>query len=250
MGIKVISGTNEVTRKREVIKFAQLGLTNTQIASSIGVSVTAIHRMIQRDPSLRKIVEALRSKAIQDLLESSLIRRAVGYTDTETTEEWVDDTGTITKKITTKTKHIPPDINAINTLANKYAPELGKRSNESKEVNVKMTLTASRAMSLEDRQAIILADARRVDEGKLLKGLGSGALEAPLIADIPVNPVGGKPQNFTQNSKEIENRQLSTEGVISANSLVDTLRNKESSNTAEQCVEPISRTYDVEDFDI
>ena len=56
-------------------------------------------------------------------LNKALIKRALGYTNKEVTEEFFSDNGSLilTKKKVTK-KNIPPDIVAVKVLLDMYSP--------------------------------------------------------------------------------------------------------------------------------
>ena len=56
-------------------------------------------------------------------LNKALIKRALGYTNKEVTEEFSSDNGSLklTKKKVTK-KNIPPDITAVKVLLEMYSP--------------------------------------------------------------------------------------------------------------------------------
>ena len=56
-------------------------------------------------------------------LNKALIKRALGYTNKEVTEEFSSDNGSLilTKKKVTK-KNIPPDIVAVKVLLDMYSP--------------------------------------------------------------------------------------------------------------------------------
>jgi hypothetical protein len=169
------------------------------------LSLKSIQNFFRSYPEIKKACDALRSDAISDLLESSLIRRAVGYTETEIEEQYVDDDSGKLKKVTTRTRHMPPDIAAIKVLANKYAKHL--LDPDKQQTNIRISLTSSKALSLEERRRIIQDDARPAVSRRLPNNGHLEHFQPPVIADCPKNPSGADRVIFEKNSESL----LSTE---------------------------------------
>lgn len=88
--------------------WARNGLTDEQIASNCGITAATLY-VWKKDHA--EISEALkRGKEVVDVeVENALLKRALGYTFTETTSELVDGVMTVTKKVE---KEVSPDTTA------------------------------------------------------------------------------------------------------------------------------------------
>lgn len=101
--------------KLEVVKgWARDGLTDEQIAEKMGIGVTTLYDYKKKYPEFLKALK--KGKEIVDRkVESSLLKRALGYDVKETKKESIYNKKTgeyemITTEI--KTKHIQPDTTA------------------------------------------------------------------------------------------------------------------------------------------
>ena len=94
---------------------AREGLTDEQISAKIGISTTTYYQWQNDYPEFSEAIK--KGKAPVDIeVENALLKRARGYTSTETIEEMYRDPET--NKITSQhirriTKEIPPDVGAI-----------------------------------------------------------------------------------------------------------------------------------------
>jgi len=89
-------------------EWARDGLTDEQIATNMGVSVSCLYRYKNKHD---KICNALKKgKAVVDFqVENALFKRAMGYRTTEITKELVDNVLTVTKEVD---KEVQPDTTA------------------------------------------------------------------------------------------------------------------------------------------
>ena len=94
---------------------AREGLTDEQISAKIGISTTTYYQWQNDYPEFSEAIK--KGKAPVDIeVENALLKRAKGYTFTETIEEMYRDpeTNRITSQhIRRITKEIPPDVGAI-----------------------------------------------------------------------------------------------------------------------------------------
>ena len=84
------------------------GKTNQEIAGKMGIAVSTLYEWLNKHGEL---VEALKSskEVVDDQVEDTLLKRALGYFTTETRTETYKD-GSI--KVITTTKEILPDVTA------------------------------------------------------------------------------------------------------------------------------------------
>ena len=102
-----------------VSAWARLGLSNAEIAARTGVRTATFLRWRQKSPVLNSAVIQGRDWA-NAAVEGALLRRALGYTITETSEEETS-TGMKTK---TSEKHIPGDLSAQMYWLKTRCPEI------------------------------------------------------------------------------------------------------------------------------
>lgn len=116
--------------------WARDGLSNDQIAHNIGVSGRSFAAWIVRFPSISSALK--KGKAPVDLeVENALLKRAKGYTTTETIEEITtsgqkDQNGNYIEKerhVRRVTKEVPPDVGAIVFWLSNRTRKTGKWSN-------------------------------------------------------------------------------------------------------------------------
>ena len=84
------------------------GKTNQEIASKMGIGASTLYEWLNKHP---EIVEALKvsKEVVDDQVEDTLLKRALGYLTIETRTETYRD-GSI--KVITTTKEILPDVTA------------------------------------------------------------------------------------------------------------------------------------------
>jgi len=102
--------------KLEVLKgWARDGLTDEQIAAKMGIHVSTLYEYKNKYPELNEALK--KGKAVIDRkVESTLLKKALGYEVEETKKEAVynKSTGRYEMKVTEiKTKHINPDTTSI-----------------------------------------------------------------------------------------------------------------------------------------
>lgn len=88
--------------------WAAEGKTNQEIAEKMGIGVSTLYEWLNKHTEL---VEALKvsKKVVDDQVEDTLLKRALGYFSTETRTETYKD-GSI--KVITTTKEVLPDVTA------------------------------------------------------------------------------------------------------------------------------------------
>lgn len=88
--------------------WARDGLTDKQIAHNIGITEQTLNVWKNKFPSL---LESLKKgkEVVDRQVENALLKRALGYTYTETTKELIDDILVVTKEVT---KEVAPDTTA------------------------------------------------------------------------------------------------------------------------------------------
>ena len=97
-------------------EMARVGVTEEDIAKSLGISVSTFEKYKNEFPQLK---ESLKTSKI-DLsvtVKSALVKRALGY-EYEEKKQYIteDDNGNKKKHTEITTKHMPPDVGAINSL--------------------------------------------------------------------------------------------------------------------------------------
>ena len=97
--------------------WARDGLTDEQIASNMGVGTSAFYEWQSKFPEFAEAIK--KGKAPVDIqVENALLKRAMGYTVTETVKEVYREGDTKNGKVISShireiTKEIPPDVGAI-----------------------------------------------------------------------------------------------------------------------------------------
>ena len=97
-------------------EMARVGVTEEDIAKSLGISVSTFEKYKNEFPQLK---ESLKTSKV-DLsvtVKSALVKRALGY-EYEEKKQYIteDDNGNKKKHTEITTKHMPPDVGAINSL--------------------------------------------------------------------------------------------------------------------------------------
>lgn len=88
--------------------WARDGLTDEQIAENIGIRRETLYDWKKKYSNISNALK--KGKEVIDReVENALLKRALGYTYTETTKELIDDTLVVTKEVT---KEVAPDTTA------------------------------------------------------------------------------------------------------------------------------------------
>lgn len=88
--------------------WARDGLIDSQIAKNMGVAYSTLREWVKKFPALSAVIKE--SKEVVDReVENALLKRALGYTHTETKTK--KEAGVITE-VTTTVKEIVPDVTA------------------------------------------------------------------------------------------------------------------------------------------
>ena len=98
-------------------------MTEEQIATTLGISMSSWKRYKKKNEPLRTKLQRGKKELVIDL-RSALIRKALGYDYTEVKEkqEIVNGSLTVTESLKI-TKHVQPDVAAINLLLKNYDRE-------------------------------------------------------------------------------------------------------------------------------
>ena len=123
-----------------IVTMRSEGYTIGEVANSLGVSRNTISRWIKKN-DLFALIEIATLEVAQGVIEKGLAALSVGAKATETIEEYTTshDTGLLDddgepiitiKKITKKTKHLPPNEKALEIYARKYAKAFAVRDVE------------------------------------------------------------------------------------------------------------------------
>ncbi len=114
--------------------YHQAGLGFEEIARQLHLSSAELRRHAAKHPELR---HALESGRIADPVEQALLRRAIGFRQSETTREDIVDrkTGEVLEncKCRTVQKEIPPDVRALLFWLKNRRPERWKERQEAAE---------------------------------------------------------------------------------------------------------------------
>lgn len=144
----------------KIIGLCWEGLTNYQIANSLGLHYQTIARWRRVNDTLKVAMDRVREDLAKGAIERGLQRRAEGFKEEEITEKYVINDDGKPKEITRRVRYFPPDISAIGMLARKYAPDdYVEKKVEEKNVNVKVT-QRDRALSLEERKKLLEEDSK------------------------------------------------------------------------------------------
>lgn len=92
-----------------VEKWARNGATDLDIAKRLGIGETSLYKYKKQHPEFADAL--LRGKEVVDTeVENSLLKRALGYTAEDVTEELIDGRLVVTKRVR---KHISADTTAM-----------------------------------------------------------------------------------------------------------------------------------------
>ena len=92
--------------------YAREGLTDPQIAHNMGIGLRTLYDWVERFPQVSQALK--RGKAPVDMeVENALLKRAMGYTEEETTTETITTaTGATRTTVRTINRVYPPDVTA------------------------------------------------------------------------------------------------------------------------------------------
>ena len=106
------------------------GIKKEDIAQALGITLREMQIFCRRYPAFGRAVD---SGKLDDPVEEALLRRAIGFRQTETVEEDIVDknTGTVTEncKKRTVTKEIAPDVRALLFWLKNRRPDRWKERN-------------------------------------------------------------------------------------------------------------------------
>lgn len=105
----------------EIRKWCEIGATDKEIISLLGVSTSAFYRYKEKHRELRELLKESRRKPVMEI-KAALYRRAVGFTYDEVRETYSDKDG-VTR--TTVTKTALPDPASAMILLKHWAKDEG-----------------------------------------------------------------------------------------------------------------------------
>lgn len=92
----------------KIKEWAVEGKTNQEIANKMGIGVSTLYEWLNKHVELTEALKVSK-EVIDDQVEDTLLKRALGYMSTETRTETYKDGST---KVITTTKEILPDVTA------------------------------------------------------------------------------------------------------------------------------------------
>lgn len=97
-------------------EMARVGVTEEDIAKSLGISVSTFEKYKNEFPQLKESLK-ISKVDLSVTVKSALVKRALGY-EYEEKKQYIteDDNGNKKKHTEITTKHMPPDVGAINSL--------------------------------------------------------------------------------------------------------------------------------------
>lgn len=97
-------------------EMARVGVTEEDIAKSLGISVSSFEKYKSEFPQLKESLK-ISKVDLSVTVKSALVKRALGY-EYEEKKQYIteDDNGNKKKHTEITTKHMPPDVGAINSL--------------------------------------------------------------------------------------------------------------------------------------
>lgn len=97
-------------------EMARVGVTEEDIAKSLGISVSSFEKYKSEFPQLKESLK-ISKVDLSVTVKSALVKRALGY-EYEEKKQYIteDDNGNKKKHTEIITKHMPPDVGAINSL--------------------------------------------------------------------------------------------------------------------------------------
>lgn len=107
--------THVKSQFENIIKWAEDGLTDEQIASNLNISKTTLYKYKKQHTELNELLKKGKKKADFEV-ENALFKKAIGYTYEEVTKEEVENPETGKKElkvVKVVTKHVAPDVGAI-----------------------------------------------------------------------------------------------------------------------------------------
>lgn len=152
---KVVSDRN----KALFIKYIVEGQTVEKACFLVGINITTPYRWCAVSKEFKekyKRAKKIKAKKSIALGLHKLVEGAVQIEEKTEVMSRDEETGDYIKK-STKITHLPPNVKAIQLLASKYEPNVYKDT-DNKEININIS-QRDRALSIEDRLAILNADA-------------------------------------------------------------------------------------------
>lgn len=167
----------EISRKRkfdhsfqiEAMNYAAAGLSNGEIAKSMGISISNLHYYFKKYALFKANIERMRARYMRDMIEHKFTLLAAGVETEEVTEEYIEmrqygDNDPIPVKITRKKRTLPPDAKSLRILANKYLPETFGEKDVNPQTLIDLKINnADRVLSMQERLEILKAESKKKD---------------------------------------------------------------------------------------
>ena len=186
---------SEILRERAIRLYME-GLETKEVAATLGVRIGTVYRWSGKVPGFKeRVVEARRLYA-ESLVGNSLRTLAEGAKQVEETREWIEeneehyneeDGAPKVVKVRRTVKQLPPNVQAIQRIANKYLPGEYNDASDSAEITIRIT-QRDRSLTTAERRALLEADAALQEDElqviDMIKGSDYKELLDPPTKDI------------------------------------------------------------------
>lgn len=114
-------------------QYARDGLNNQEIAAKLGIAGRTLYEWQNKYPQFDQALKE--GKEVVDAkVEKKFLKRALGYSYTET-EETTNSKGELTRRKVTK-KHLPPDVGALKSWLTNRRPDKWRKEPKETPVNI------------------------------------------------------------------------------------------------------------------
>lgn len=159
----------------KILRLVASGMTLNDVASNLGLSRATIFKWCKKYPKLAKDIERVIEQSELEVIRRGYNTLALGGQFVEETREYFEDRIDVngekigTVKVTQRTKVILPDSKALAVLASRHKSDYQLIKDNSTDININITKVteANRAMSYEDKLAILSRDSLQVEYTKI-----------------------------------------------------------------------------------
>lgn len=106
----------------EINEWLKHGATERQIAHNLGISYSTFNKYKAQDKQFTELLKNGRQSLVLEL-RGALVKRALGYTFTETKKYTKIEEGKAVQYVEETTKEAPPDVAALNLCLKNYDPD-------------------------------------------------------------------------------------------------------------------------------
>ena len=156
--MRLISEQDRVILKQRFIRGVYDGLDSRELLLEINVSVSTLSNWRNNDPSFRLGIDRAKKASSLRAIGLGLNKLASGYDEITNKDEWIEENaeGDIIKRSRT-VKQVAPNLAAIKTLANKYAPNEYGADSDSGNITIRIT-QKDRSLTLAERLLVLEGD--------------------------------------------------------------------------------------------